>query len=93
MEAAPFTLKVNKLKPEVMETLRYGCVAGTLSKEHFAELRRAHHRFLRKTGFKRRQRTDQLMSQTKALKKTQCETIRKRLSSLLGAYSGRTISD
>ena len=76
MEAAPFTFTMRKLKPEVMETLRYGCVTGTLSKEHFDELRTAHHRFLlRKPGFQRRQRTDHLMSQTKALKKAQCETV------------------
>ena len=47
MEAAPFALKVMcMLKAEVMETLLYGCVTRTLGKEHFAELRTAHHRFL-----------------------------------------------
>ena len=66
-----------------METLLYGCVTWTLGKEHFAELRTAHHRFLlRIIGFQRRQRTDHLMSYAKALKKAQCEsvetTIRKR---------------
>ena len=45
MEAAPFALKLRMLKAEVMETLLYGCVTWTLGKEHFAELRTAHHRF------------------------------------------------
>ena len=34
------------LKAEVTETLLYGCVTWTLGKEHFAELRTAHHRSL-----------------------------------------------
>ena len=71
------------LKAEVMETLPYGCGTWTLGKEHFAELRTAHHRFLlRIIGFQRRQRTGHLMSYAKALKKAQCDsietTIRKR---------------
>ena len=66
-----------------METLLYGCVTWTLSKEHFVELRTAHHRFLHRIiGFQRLQRTDDLMSDVKALKKAQREsvetTIRKR---------------
>ena len=100
MEAAPFTLKVRMLKAEVMEPLLYGCVTWTLGKEHFAELRTAHHRFLLRIigiGFQRRQRTDHVMSYAKALKKAQCEsvqtTIRKRVSSLRGPYSGHTMSD
>ena len=52
MEAAPFALKLRMLKAEVMETLLYGCVKWTLGKEHFAELRMAHHRvLLRIIGF------------------------------------------
>ena len=83
MEAATFALKLRMLKAEVMETLLYGCITWTPGKEHFAELRTAHHRFLlRIIGFHRRQRTDHLMSYTKALKKAQCDsvetTIRKR---------------
>ena len=63
MEAAPFALKVRMLKAEVMEILLYGCVRWTLVKEHFAELRTAHHRFLlRIIGFQRRQRTNHLVS-------------------------------
>ena len=46
MEAAPFALKLRMLKAEVMEVLLYGCVTWTLGKEHFAELRTAHHMFL-----------------------------------------------
>ena len=83
MEAAPLTLKVRIGKTEVMETLLCGCVTWTLGKEHFAELRTAHHRFyLRIIGFQRGQGTGHLMSYAKALKKAQCEsietTIRKR---------------
>ena len=75
-EAAPFALKLYMLKAEVMETLLYGCVTWTLGKEHFAELRTAHHRFLlRVIGFQRRQRTDLLVSYAKALKKAQCEIV------------------
>ena len=81
MEAAPFALKWRMLKAEVMKTLPYGwCVTWTLGKEHFAELRTAHHRFLlRIIGYQRRQRTDHLISCTKALKKAQKEgTMRER---------------
>ena len=63
IEAAPFALKLRMLQAEVMETLLYGYIMWTLGKEHFAELRTAHHRFLlRIIGFQRRQRTDHLMS-------------------------------
>ena len=73
MQAAPFALKLRMLKAEVIETLMYGCVTWTLGKEDLAELRTAHHRFLlRIIGFKRRQRTDHLMSYAKALTKAQC---------------------
>ena len=76
MEAAPFTVKVRMLKAKVMETLPYGCVTRTIGKEHFAELRTAHRRFLlRIIGFQRRQRTDQLMSYAKAFKQAQCESV------------------
>ena len=77
MEAAPFTLKMRMPKVEGMETQLYGCVTWTLGKEQFAELRTAYRRFLlRIIGFQRRQRTDHLMSYAKALKKTQCESIK-----------------
>ena len=71
------------LKAEMLDALLYGCVTWTLGKEHFAELRTAHHRFLlRIIGFQRRHRRDHLTSYAKALKKAQCEsietTIRKR---------------
>ena len=97
MEAAPFALKLCMLKAEVMETLLYGCVTWTLDKEHFAELRTAHHRFLlRIIGFQRRQRTDHFMSYGKALKKAQCEsfetTTRKRRLLFAGAVQ-RTHSE
>ena len=77
MEAAPFTLKVRMLKADVMETLLYGYVTWTLGKEHFAELRTAHHRFLlRIIDFQRRNRTDHLVSYAKALKEAQCEGVK-----------------
>ena len=83
MQAAPLALKLRMIKVEVMETLLYGCVTWTLGKEHFAELRTAHHRLLlRIIGFQRRQLTDHLTSYGKTLKKARCEsvetTIRKR---------------
>ena len=90
-------LKLCMLKAEVMETLLYGCVTWTLGKEHFAELRKAHHRFLlRVVGFQRRQRTDHIISYAKAFKKAQCEsveaTIRKRRLLFAGAVH-RTHND
>ena len=52
--------------------LYYGRVTWTFGKEHFAELRTAHHRFLlRIIGFQRRKRTDHLISYAKVLKKAQ----------------------
>ena len=94
MEAVPFALMSPMLMAEVMETLPYGCVTWTLGKQHFAELRTAHHRFLlRIIGFQRRQRTDHLMSYAKTLIKAQCESvetaIRKRRLLFGGAYSGQ----
>ena len=90
MESAPFALKLRMQEAEMMETLLYGCVTWTFGKEHFADLRTAHHRFLlRIIGFHRRQRTYHLMSYAKALKKAQCErvetTIRKRRLLFAGA--------
>ena len=66
-----------------METRLYGCATWTLGKEHFAEPRTAHLRFLlRIIGFQRRQRADHLMSYAKAHKKARSKsvetTIRKR---------------
>ena len=82
MEAAPFALKLRMLKDDVIETLLHGCVTWTLGKEHFADLRTARHRFLR-------QRTNNLMSYAKTLKKAPCEnvetTIRKRRLLFAGA--------
>ena len=76
MEAVPFALMSPMLMAEVMETLPYGCVTWTVGKEHFAELRTAHHRLvLRIIGFQRRQRTDHPMSYANALKKVECESV------------------
>ena len=65
----------------------------TLSAQHFARLRSAHHQvLLRVNGFQRRQRTDYTnLSYTKALKKTRCDSmktiIRKRRLSFAGAVA------
>ena len=76
MEAPPFALKLRMLKAEEIETLLYGCVTLILGKEHFTELRTAHHRnVLRIIGLQRRQLTDHLMSYAKARKKAQCEGV------------------
>ena len=86
------------LKAEVMETLLYGRVTWTVANEHFAELRTAHRRFLlRASGFRRRQRTDHLMSYAKASKNAQCESVktttRTRRLLFSGAYNGCIMSD
>ena len=71
--AAPFAPELRMLKAEMLDALLYGCVTWTLGKEHFAELRTAHHRFLlRIVGFQRRQPTGHLMSYANALEKEQC---------------------
>ena len=56
------------LKAEVLETLLYGCMTWTLSHEHYAKLRTVHHQLLPRTiGFSLRQRSDQVLSYSKAL--------------------------
>ena len=61
-----------------MDTLLCGCITWTLGKAHFPELRTAHHRlFLRTIGYQRRQRTDHLFPNSKALRKAQCESVEK----------------
>ena len=51
---APLSLNVGMLRAEVIETLLYGCVTWILRAEHFAKLRRVHHRvLLRVNGFQR----------------------------------------
>ena len=48
----------------------------TLGQEHYAKLWTVHHQLLRRTiGFTRRQRSDHVMSYSKALKQTQCESV------------------
>ena len=98
MEAAPFALKLRVLKTEVMKTLLYGCVTWTLSKEHFAELPTAHHRFLlRIIGFQRGQRTDHLCRTPRPLRRHNARASRRPsasgVSCLRGPYNGRTMSD
>ena len=89
---APPKLKVRMLKAEVLETLLYGCMTWTLGREHYAKLRTVHHQLLLRTiGFSRRQRSDHVLSYSKALKKTQCEsvetTVRKRRLLFAGAVA------
>ena len=75
---APLSLKIRMLKAEVIETLLYGCVTWTLSAQHFARLRSAHHRVLLQViGFQSRQRTDHTtLLYVEALKKTRCQSIK-----------------
>ena len=64
------------LKAEVLETLLYGCMTWTLGQEHYAKLRTVHHQLLLRTiGFSRRQRSDRVLSYSKALKQTHCESV------------------
>ena len=94
MEAAPFALKLRMLKVEVMEALLYGCVRWTLGKEQFAELRRAHHRFLlRIIGFQRRQRTDHLTSYAKVFQKANCESVETTIPKRTSPVCGGRIAD
>jgi len=73
---APLQLKVRMLKAEVLETLLYGCMTWTLGQEHYAKLRTVHHQLLLRTiGFSRRQRSDHVLSYSKALKQTQCDSV------------------
>ena len=68
----------------ILSPKKNNLIKFALGKEHFAELRTAHHSFLlRIIGFQRGQRTDYFVSYAKALEKAaQCEsverTIRKR---------------
>ena len=48
----------------------------TLGQEHYAKLRTVHHQLLLRTiGFSRRQRSDHVLSYSKALKQTQCDSV------------------
>ena len=59
MATALLSVEVRMLKPEVIETLVYGCVTWTVSAKHFARLRTGHQQVLLGViGFQRRQRTD-----------------------------------
>ena len=74
-----FTLKVRMLKAEELKALLYACVARTPDREHFAEVRTVHNKLLlRKAGFQRSQRTDQLVvSYATALKKAPARVFRR----------------
>ena len=80
------------LKGGVLETLLNGCMTWTLGQEHYAKLRTVHHQLLLGTiGFSRRQRSDHVLSYSKALKQTHCgnvETVvRKRRLLFAGAVA------
>ena len=68
---AALSVNVCMLKAEVIGTLLYDRVTWTLSAQHFARLRSAHHQYLlRVIGFQRRQNTDYTtLSYAKTLKK------------------------
>ena len=75
---APLSLKVRVLKAEVVETLLCGCVTWTLSAQHFARFRSAHHQvLLRVIVFQRRQSTDYSISPRirKCSIRTQCSLL------------------
>ena len=89
---APLQLKVRMLKAEVLETLLYGCMTWTLGQEHYAKLRTVHHQLLLRTiSFSRRQRSDLVLSYSKALKQTHCDSVEtvfhKRRQSFAGAVA------
>ena len=98
MEAAPFALKLRMLKAEVMETLLYGCATWTLSNEHLAELRTAHHRFSYGSLASSADNAQTTSYRTPRPFRRHNARASRRLSAsgvscLRGPYSGRTMSD
>ena len=65
------------LNTEVLETLLfYGCMGWTLGQEHNAKLRIEHHQLLLRTiGFSRCQHSEHVLSYSKALKQTYCDSV------------------
>ena len=73
---APLELKIQMLRPEVLETMLYGCVTWSPRACHYDTLRRAHHRFLtRCIGQRKHNRVDHPISDLDTLLKTGSESI------------------
>ena len=68
--------KLSLVETEVVATLLYGCETWTLSDTHYRMLRQSHHHYLlRCVGFKKRARTDHLLSYHELLRNTKVESI------------------
>ena len=73
---APLELKIRMLRAEVLETMLYGCVMGSLRACHYDTLRRAHHSFLTHCiGWRKNDRADHPISYLDTLTKTGSESI------------------
>ena len=69
-------LKVRMLKPEVLNTLRYGCITWSPSKADYGRLRKAHHQILlRCLGWRKRKREDHILSYANALLSADDESV------------------
>ena len=69
-------LKVRLLKPEVVETLLYGCMTWSPNKPDYDRLRRVYHSMLlRCLGWRKQKRDDHILSYADALAKTVSESI------------------
>ena len=98
MESAPFALKLRMQEAEMMETLLYGCVTWTLGKEHFTELRTAHHKFLLRVMASSADNAQTTSCRTPRPLRRHYATASRRtsasgVSSFRGPYSGRVMSD
>ena len=64
------------LKAEVTEALLYGCVTWSPSKADYDRLRKVHHQMLlRCLGWRKRKREDHILSDAKALLRTDSESV------------------
>ena len=69
-------LKVQLLRAEVVETLRYGCMTWSTNKPDYDRLRRVHHSMLlRCLGWRKRKRDDHTLSCADAFAKTDSESV------------------
>ena len=74
--SAPLELKIRMLRPEVLETMLYGCVTWSPRACHYDTLRRVHHRFLtRSIGWRKHNRADHPISYLDTLINTESESI------------------
>ena len=68
-------MKVLMLKPEVMETLLYGCVTWRSSKADHDRLRKVHHQILlRCLSWRKRKREEHILSYPNTLLRTDSES-------------------